>query len=110
MTTAPITYCVGTITLNNGNLNVFGISTAWDTGPITEGWFISFDGFVTWYQIASVSSATALILSTNYDGVNLSSQPYYAMSILPKYNLSIEVALPTVPNVIWNDGGALAIS
>lgn len=59
----------GTATVTNGSANVTGTTTAWLTSA-KPGDHVTFDAGVTWYEIATVTSNTAMTLGTNFTGTS----------------------------------------
>jgi len=65
-------YSVGTVTISNGT-NIVSGGSNWTTN-LTSSHRIRLDNF--WYEIYAVSSATTLVLTTNYTGMDLSGVTY----------------------------------
>ena len=68
----------GTVSVTNGSTAVTGSSTQFDTENIKAGCVIEFDGDGIFYEVASVTNDTALVLSQDYEGVTASGLTYRA--------------------------------
>ncbi len=77
----------GTVSINNGSTALTGVGTSFDS-PDHTGYKISLGGVV--YEIASQSSATAAVLTTNFAAsANLSGETYTAYQ--NRYDLAADV-------------------
>jgi hypothetical protein len=83
-TIAP-TYTTGTVTVTNADATVLGVGTAWLTEAQAGNTFVSADGVE--YTVLSVTSNTALELTTNYAGSTLAGQTYTLTRQNKTYNL-----------------------
>lgn len=76
---SAVDYTTGTVTVTNASTAVVGVGTSWTTNmagrwlnvPLTASNTTSGDD--EWYQIASVTSATALVLNNQYQGATATS-------------------------------------
>jgi hypothetical protein len=74
-------YETGTVAVTNGSTTVTGTGTTWSTNAkagdyIYIGATGQTDPAATWYQVASVTSNTVLVLETAYAGSTASGQAY----------------------------------
>lgn len=74
-TNAPFIITNGTISATNGSPNITGSGTTWSTSGVVAGDVIIINGVN--YTISSVTNNTALVLTTNYVGSNLSGNNYF---------------------------------
>ncbi len=65
-------YTTGTVTVNTGDITIIGSGTTWDVAM--EGQSIFLQG--TFYVIATVSDPTTIVITTPYQGSNLSGASY----------------------------------
>lgn len=65
----PVQYKDGTASVVNGSQTISGLSTAWNTDSnVNPGDLFTVLGDNVWYEIASVTNDTTLVLSANYAG------------------------------------------
>lgn len=67
-------YRQGTVAVTNGSTAVTGTTTAWSTN-VKAGDGFSLDG-ATWYEVASVTDNTHLVLASNFGGSTTSGASY----------------------------------
>lgn len=80
-------YKSGTVAVSNGGKNVTGTGTAFvDNVQLGDG-LLGPDGRV--YEIDSITSATGLVLTSNYQGASASAQSY---AVVPTQNLVKDLA------------------
>jgi hypothetical protein len=96
-------YLAGTVSVTSGSTNVTGLGTAW-TAEMEGGSFVI--GGVR-YNIATVSSATALILTALFAGITATGQSYAIQ--YPGPWIGLPSVNPSVTQVLINgvDDGAL---
>lgn len=108
-TVAPVLtdYTTGTVAVTNGSAAVTGTSTAWTTeiSPNVDqaqagDTFVGPDGES--YEIESVTSATALVLTTVYAGATLSGQAYTIQRA--RYHSTIDLGSDTYSEVAGISG------
>lgn len=68
-------YQTGTVSVTNGSAVVTGSGTAW-SGEVAGGDIFTIVGDNTWYEVASVDSATQITLAANYAGTTGSGKNY----------------------------------
>lgn len=72
-----VDYTTGTIAVTNGSKNVTGTTTAWASSNISVGSFIQIPSTTgDYYEVATVTDATHIILTVAYQGVSASGLSY----------------------------------
>lgn len=87
-----IWYRTGTVSVANGATAVTGTTTGF-TSQAKAGDGITFDGGGKWYEIASVTSNTALVLATAFAETSVTDGAYAIDRRSPKWTLASDLAL-----------------
>ena len=70
------TYTTGTTKFTNSSTTVEGTGTNWSSANCWVGMKIKNDADGTWYEVASLTDATHLELTAEYEGTTTGSDPY----------------------------------
>lgn len=91
-------YSTGTVT-TDGTTAIAGAATVWVTGMADQYIKVDEDGF--WYDIASVTDGTNLVLNKAYEGLDGSSLTYVIGTILPMPPGAMEILAYWILQKMW---------
>lgn len=85
-------YRAGTVSVTNGSTAVVGATTAW-TYQVQAGDHISFDGGGKWYEVASVTDNTHIVLASAFAESTASGLSYAIARVSPQWSLTSKLSL-----------------
>jgi len=68
-------YQTGTVSVTNGSNQVVGVGTSW-LANVNVGNIFTIPGSGAWYEVASITDDTHLVLTANYGGATAAGSAY----------------------------------